>query len=104
MPLRGHVGVTWGHFEGTLGLLWRHFGHIDVEWHVQCISYRIVSGPNGSINRKYTFADVFCLSKKRKAFSENEQPGERNRFLGHFGVTLHTLDSLWATFGIGKLL
>ena len=28
--------------------------HIDIEWHMQCISYRLVSDPNGSINRIYS--------------------------------------------------
>ena len=30
--------------------------HIDVEWHLQCILYRLVSDPDGPINRKYTFS------------------------------------------------
>ena len=29
--------------------------HIDVEWHMQCISYRLVSDPKGSRNRIYLF-------------------------------------------------
>ena len=30
--------------------------HIDVEWHLQCILYRLVSDPDGPINRIYTFS------------------------------------------------
>ena len=33
--------------------------HIDIEWHAQCISYRIVSDPNGPISRIYAFSDEF---------------------------------------------
>ena len=29
--------------------------HIDVEWHMQCISYRLVSDPNGPKSRIYSF-------------------------------------------------
>ena len=29
--------------------------HIDVEWHLQCISYRLVSDPNGPKSRIYSF-------------------------------------------------
>ena len=28
---------------------------IDVEWHMQCISYRLVSDPNGPRNKIYSF-------------------------------------------------
>ena len=35
--------------------------HIDVEWHMQCISYRLVSDPNGPISSKYTLFQRFLL-------------------------------------------
>ena len=35
--------------------LYAKMGHIDVEWHLQCISYRLASDPNGPISRIYSF-------------------------------------------------
>ena len=37
--------------------------HIDIEWHLYCISYRFVSDPNGSINRIYSFPPHLLPSK-----------------------------------------
>ena len=35
--------------------------HIDVEWHLYCISNRLVFDPNGPISSKYTFFQRFLL-------------------------------------------
>ena len=62
MHLRGQLGVT-------LGLIFMKImednspkvkngppkRHIDVEWHLQCISYRLMSDPNGPQSRIYSF-------------------------------------------------
>ena len=53
-----------GDFGLTLGSLWGHFGHIDVDLHVYCISYRLVFGPSGPINRKHTFCRRLFLFKE----------------------------------------
>ena len=45
--------------------------HIDVEWHLQCILYRLVSDPDGPINRKYTFS--------RHILRVQEGPGDASR-------------------------
>ena len=45
--------------------------HIDVEWHLQCILYRLVSDPDGPINRKYTFS--------RHILRVQEGPEDANR-------------------------
>ena len=37
--------------------------HIDVEWHLQYISYRLVSDPNGPISRIYSFFPHILLVK-----------------------------------------
>ena len=37
--------------------------HIDVEWHMQCISYRLVSDPNRPKAEHIQFSYKICLSK-----------------------------------------
>ena len=58
-----YEGELWGHLGVTLGSLW---ANIDVDLHVQRISYRPVFGPSGPINRKHTFTPMFLLVKEAK--------------------------------------
>ena len=69
-----------------------HFGHIDVDLHVQCISYRLVFGPSGPISRKHTFCRRVLLFKEATGnlnFAPRSEPGD-------FWATLV---SLWGYFG-----
>ena len=63
-----HMRATWGtlllHFGVTLGPLWAYGRRMAG---MMCIFAGLMvslSAPNGSINRKYTFLQRFCLSKK----------------------------------------
>ena len=47
--------------------------HVDVEWHVECISFRFVSGPKGPINRKYTIFPGFLSAPWVATHNENQQ-------------------------------
>ena len=65
-----HFGCTWVQLGVTLGVIFMKImedngrkvkngsqeWHIDVEWHLQCILYRLVSDPDGPINRIYSFS------------------------------------------------
>ena len=66
---------------------WRH--HIDVEWHVQCIAFRFVSGPKGPINRKYTFFPRILLVQRGP--EDANQTNNRAVWV--------TLGSTWYHFG-----
>ena len=62
MHLRGQLGVTLGSiFMKIMEDIGRKVKngppkrHIDVEWHLKCISYRLVSDPNGPKSRIYSF-------------------------------------------------
>ena len=46
----------------------------DVEWHMQCTSYRLKSGPNGSVNRIYSFLQRTSLVQDRP-----EDPNRTNK-------------------------
>ena len=68
MYIWGHLGVTLGaHFPKRIEDNGRKVKngpqkrHIDVEWHLYCISYRLVSDPNGPISRIYSFLQHILL-------------------------------------------
>ena len=70
--------------------------HVDVEWHVQCISFRFVSGPKGPINRKYTFFPRILLVQGGPR-TPTERTTEQSRPLsGYLGAILGLL---WGHFG-----
>ena len=46
--------------------------HIDVEWHMQCISYRLVSDPDGPISSIYSFFQLILGGQ------EGHEPAEKN--------------------------
>ena len=92
--------------------------HIDVEWHLQCILYRLVSDPDGPINRKYTFSrHILRVQEGPEGASRTNNRAARGG-LGviwrHFGTILHALgsvsnhfrymsvdlESLWSVFKI----
>ena len=74
--------------------------HVDVEWHVQCISFRFVSGPKGAINRKYTYFPHILLVQGGPEDANRTNNGAVQVTLGspwcHFGFTLA---SFWANEG-----
>ena len=93
-----HFGCTWVQLGVTLGVIFMKImkdngrkvkngpqkRHLDVEWHMQCISYRLVSDPNGSKSRIYAFSNEFEGSKVRRvsrrlAPTERAGPSERGR-------------------------
>ena len=92
--------------------------HIDVEWHLQCILYRLVSDPDGPINRKYTFSRHILRVQEGPEDARRTNDGASRGGFGviwrHFGTILHALgsvsnhfrymsvdlESLWSVFKI----
>ena len=69
--------------------------HIDVEWHLQCILYRLVSGPNGPINRIYSFSQhILRVQEGPEDARRTKDRAARGGFeviWRHFGTILHAL-------------
>ena len=82
--------------------------HIDVEWHMYCISYRFVSDTSGSHKQNiYSFPDIFCFVPKSKRAGPLwcHFGALRGSLLDTLGSPLHdlvymrvTLESLWSNF------
>ena len=64
--------------------------HIDVERHLQCISYRLVSDPNGPISRIYSFLRHILRG----------QGGGMVAKTASSGASLSILVPLWSTLGV----
>ena len=56
--------------------------HIDVDLHVECISYLLVFGPSGPINRKDTFCRRFLLQRSHEDSRESLRVAEPHRWEG----------------------
>ena len=124
MHLRGQLGVTLGSIFMQIkednspkvknGPPKRH---IDIECHLSCISYRLVSDPKGPKSRIYPFLRKILKGQEgHEDARKNNDQVSRGTF-GHFGVirgsrldiveTLLydlgymrvTLESLWSNFG-----
>ena len=52
--------------------------HIDVEWHMQCISYRLVSDPNGPRNRIYSFFPHILMVQAGPEYARAAKDRARN--------------------------
>ena len=72
--------------------------HIDVERHFQRILYRLVSDPDGSINRIYPFSrHILRVQEGPEGASRTKSRASRGSFGNiwrHFGTILHALGSV----------
>ena len=97
------MGALGGHFEITLGTLgwlavtcgslWDHFGHM---MHIRAglIGLKIEKVLPTAARSKFLKGQYGHETAK-----ESLQPCAPDRFLGHYGVTLHRLGLLWDHFG-----
>ena len=78
--------------------------HIDVEWHVQCISYRLLSDPNGPINRIYSFFPHILVVQRARSIRGNEQRSEKDPGGRRGRVNLPPRSLFWRFWRFGGLL